>query len=98
MLNRSEGSQCKRKAFLKVLEGLLSLLFDFEYRKSRTIKRDSRSIDQMLNQILKCTSISLTLSQTSMFLSSYPWLVLARAAVLPLIRPLEDQGINTLST
>ena len=65
------GSQSERKAFLKLLEGLNLFLFNFDYSKSRTTKRDSRSVDQMLNKMLKSTSTSSTLSQSSMFLTLF---------------------------
>jgi len=91
-----------QRCFLEILFCLHSFL---EYRKSHTFKRDSRSVYQVLNQMLKSSVTFTTLSQISGALSVSSGAGLTRAAVLPLREavspsfwPLEDRGINTPPT
>ena len=52
--------------------GLILFRFEFEYRKSRTIKRDSKFVDQTVNQRLK-SSTSSNPSLASIFFLSTLW-------------------------
>jgi hypothetical protein len=66
--------------------GLIHFRFEFEYRKSRTIKRDSKFVDQIVNQRLKSSSTSSDPSLASISFSLHFGvfrLVQARAALPP---------------
>ena len=80
--------------------GLILFWFVFEYRKSRTIKRDSKVVDQIVNQRLKSSSTSSDPSLASISFTLHFGvfrLVQARAALPPYPVTVGELGINTLS-